>query len=330
MPVLTTLAAFTIVASAQAAGTPVLEADNPKLRALAEANEAARADYMTLLRTEVKALREVKAMMDRDELKSANDFYAASGLIFNVPSYEGRLLVHEFTMTALFLGSKEASKRVQLSWDRLQYDAGHPTRFGSMSRPDAAGNRAVLYPDPQGPPPIIGQILNGTAPAPGEENAELKALMESDQKDRQNVKTPEDWERMSKNDPPRRARVMEILKEGTATTGADLYNAALVLQHGEGYRDFMLAHELCLGAIARGYKDAAWLVSRTYDRMLDNGGRAQRFATQQSGGRDGKTFYIMEADLPGPSDTMRKHFNAPSRAKTKEGYDLWLKSVDGN
>ncbi len=326
MPALLALAVLTTQTPTQ----PPFQTENPKLRALAAVNEAARGDYMKLLRSEVKALREVKAMMDADELKTANDFYAAGGLVFNVPSYEGRLLVHEFTMTALFLGSKEALQRVKLSWDRLQYDSGRPTRFGAMfGRPDKEGKRPVLFPDPEGPPPILVQIFDGTAPAPGENNAELQTLMDAAQKDRQNVKTPADWDRMSANDGPRRARVLAILKEGKATTGADLYNAALVLQHGEGYRDFMLAHELCLAAVARGYKDADWLVSRTYDRMLERGGHAQRFATQQRGGAGGTEFFIMAVDLPGPSDTMRKLFRSPSREAAKKGYDAWLKSIDG-
>lgn len=307
--------------------TPVV-ADHPRLRILAAAEQAARSDYLTLLRTEVRALREVKAMMDADELKTANDFYAAGGLLFNVPAYEGRLLVHEFTMTALFLGSKEAGKRARLSWDMLQRGGGHPTRFGAMfGRPSKDGKRSILDPDPDGPPPIIGQVLDGTAPAPGTDSAELKALMEADQKDRQNLQTEADWDRMALNDGPRRARVLTILKDGKASTGADLYNAALVLQHGEGYRDFMLAHELCLGAIARGYGEAAWLVSRTYDRMLENGGHAQRYATQKMGGKDGKVFYIVNVDLPGPSDTMRSLLKSPSRAEAKKGYDDWLASV---
>jgi hypothetical protein len=305
------------------------EADSPKIKTLVAAERAAGTDYMAIVRSDVHAARELKAMMDADELKTGNDFLAASGLVMNLPSYEGRLLSHEWAMTALLLGAADAGKRVKLTWDRLQYDGGHHTRFGSMKgMADKQGNRPVLDPDPNGPPPIVGQILEGTAPAPGPDNAELKSLMESDQKDREDLKTPEDWARMTANDGPRRTRVLALLNEGKATSGADLYNAALVLQHGEGYGDYMLAHELTLAAIARGYKEAAWLVSRTYDRMLQHGGHAQRFGTQKTGGAGGSTFYVMEADLPGPSDTMRKLFRSSSRAETRQGLDEWLKSVD--
>ncbi|RYG27118.1 hypothetical protein EON82_00510 [bacterium] len=303
--------------------------DSPKIKALVAAEKAAGNDYMAIVRSDVRAARELKAMMDVDELKAGPDFLAASGLVMNLPGYEGRLLSHEWAMTALFLGVPEAGKRVMLTWDRLQFDGGRYTRFGQIKgMPDKQGVRPVLNPDPSGPPPIVGQILEGTAPAAGANNAELKSLMESDQKDRENVKTPEDWDRMSANDVPRRARVLALLNDGKATSGADLYNAALVLQHGNGYRDYMLAHELTLAAIAREYKEAAWLVSRTYDRMLQNGGHAQRYGTQKTGGRDGNTFFVMDADLPGPSDTMRKLFRAASRAETKKGLEEWLKSVD--
>lgn len=310
-----------------AAQTP-LQADSLALRDLATADAAARGDYMKIVRTQSKALARIKAMLDRDEIKSPNDFLVAANLISNAPGYESRMLDHEFTMSALMLGSKEAGKRVRLSWDRLQYDGGHPTRLGAMfGRSDKDGKRPPLNPDPQGPPPIVAAVLGGTAPAPKADDPELKALMDADQKDRQNLKTAADWDRMSANDVPRRARVLAILGEGKASSGADLYNAALVLQHGEGYRDYMLAHELCLGAIARGYGDAAWLVSRTYDRMLESGGHAQRFATQKRGDASG-TFYIMSLDLPGPSDAMRGLFKSPTRAEAKKDHDEWLASLD--
>ncbi len=306
----------------------LLAPQNPKLKALADAQKAAGGDYVALVRADVRNLRALKAMMDADELKTGADFLAASGLAMNAPGYETRLLSHEWAITALFLGEKGAGERIRLTWDILQRSAGHPTRLGALKgRPDAEGKRSLLNPDPDGPPPIVAAVLSGTAPAPEADNAELKALMEADQKDRQNLNTPEDWDRMEKADAPRRARVLALLREGKASSGPDLYNAALVLQHGEGYRDFMLAHELCLAALARGDKDAAWLVSRTYDRMLENGGRPQRYATQRTGGRDGKTFYIMSTDLPGPSDTMRTLLRATSRADAKKGLDEWLKSI---
>ncbi|RYG41329.1 hypothetical protein EON79_20995 [bacterium] len=304
-------------------------ADNPKLAPLVAAEKAAGNEYLGRMRTSVRAMRALRTMMDADELRTANDFHTASGLVFNVPAYEGRLLAHEFAMTALMLGKKESGPRVKLTWDRLQHNGGHPTRFGAMTgRPDKDGTRTILDPDPDGPPPIIAQVLGGTAPEPAAENAELKALMEADQADRQNLKTAADWDRMADNDVPRRARVLAILREGKASSGADLYDAALVLQHGTGYRDYMLAHELCLGAIARGYAEAAWLVSRTYDRMLENGGHAQRYATQSMGDAGGQSFFIVSTDLPGPSDTMRKAFKSPTRTEAKKGYDDWLRTID--
>ena len=291
-------------------------ADNPKVAALAEsAEKVGYRDYAALVRENVRAKRTLEGLMDADELTTANDFFTASGLVSNAPGYESRLLAHEWAMSALALGHPDAVKRVQRTWDYLQLDGGHPQRFGSITRRDAKGVSVPRETDP---------TLASLTPASGTDNAELKALMDADQADR---KDGADWDEVPARDAVRRARVLAILKEGKATTGPDEYNAALVLQHGDGYGDFELAHELCLGAIARGYKRAAWLVSRTYDRMLQNGGHAQRFGTQSQQAAGSDVAYVVEADYPGPSDTVRKLFNAPTRADTRKALDAWLKTI---
>jgi hypothetical protein len=96
---------------------------------------------------------------------------------------------------------------------------------------------------------------------------------------------------MKVNDPVRRQRVLRLISDNALVTGRDFHNAALVLQHGTGFEDFRLAHELSMAAVALGDSAAAWLVSRTYDRMLLTLGHRQRFATQ------------MREAGPSPTDT---------------------------
>ncbi len=287
--------------------------DNPKIKALVEAQEkVGYRDHLALVRENVRAERVLKTMMDADELRTANDFLVASGLIDNAPGYEAKLLEHEWAVSALVLGHPDAPKRARLTWDSLQLASGRPQRFGTFTRRNAEGQSAPRATDP---------TLADMAPATGADDPELKALKDADQADRTGA------EGMEERDAVRRARVLAILKAGRATTGADAYHAALVFQHGDGYGDFMLAHELCLSALARGYGEAAWLVSRTYDRMLEHGGRAQRFATQMRQNRVDSPAFIIEGDYPGPSDATRKLLKAITRAETRAKLDAWRRSV---
>ena len=289
---------------------------NPKLTALADAQaKVGYTDHAAMVRENVRAERALKAMMDADELKTADDFFAATELLDNAPGYESRLLIHEWAVSALVLGHPDAVKRVKLTWDRLQLASGRPQRFGIMTRRNDAGESVPRPTDP---------TLASLTPATGTDNPELRTLHEADYADR---KGSMDAAVVGPRDDARRARVLAILKEGRATTGEDAYNAASVMQHGDDYADFMLAHELCLSAIARGYKGGAWLLSRTYDRMLESGGQAQRFDTQLT--PDGKMNYVLNVATPGPSDTTRRLFGAESRAYLRAKTAAWEASIKG-
>ena len=289
---------------------------DPKIVALADAQKrVGYADHAAMVRENVRAERALKAMMDADELRTAEDFLAATELLDNAPGYESRLLAHEWAVSALVLGHPDAVKRVERTWDRLQLASGRPQRFGSMTRRNDKGESV---PRPTDPTPA------SLAPATGTDDPELRTLREADQTDRKGAM---DSAIVGPRDDARRARVLAILKQGRGTTGEDAFNAALVMQHGDGYADFMLAHELCLSAIARGYKAGAWLLSRTYDRMLQSGGQPQRFATQLM--PDASFNYVLDVATPGPGDTTRRLFGAESRAYLRAKTAAWEATIKG-
>ena len=57
-------------------------------------------------------------------------------------------------------------------------------------------------------------------------------------------------------------------------------DAPMVLQHASRPEDYLLAHEFCVVALAKGEKSARWLAAATEDRFLMNLKRPQRFGTQ--------------------------------------------------
>lgn len=109
-------------------------------------------------------------------------------------------------------------------------------------------------------------------------NAEMQALFDADQRDRQT--DPIDWDRVSAADKQRRARTQELLAAGTLASGTDFFNAAFVFQHGDDAQDFLKAHTLALVAVARGRSDALWIASATLDRYLLTINQPQIFGTQ--------------------------------------------------
>jgi hypothetical protein len=109
-------------------------------------------------------------------------------------------------------------------------------------------------------------------------NLELLKLAEDDQKERQ---PPIDWVRLRANDAQRLQRVLALVKIGLREPD-DLYNAALILQHGDKLEHFRLAHDLCMKALQIRPLDTEvrWLTAASLDRWLQSKGRPQHFGTQ--------------------------------------------------
>lgn len=109
-------------------------------------------------------------------------------------------------------------------------------------------------------------------------NAEMQAIFDADQRDRQNATI--DWDRVSTADQQRRQRTQQLLDTGALASGTDFFNAAFVFQHGDLADDFLKAHILATVAIARGRPDALWISSATLDRYLLTINQPQVMGTQ--------------------------------------------------
>ncbi len=90
------------------------------------------------------------------------------------------------------------------------------------------------------------------------DNQELVRMYEEDQGDRAPAAAgqPIDWKLVGPRDRQREARVKELYESGALRTGKDYYRCAMVLQHASRPDDYLLAHEFCLVALARGEKAA--------------------------------------------------------------------------
>lgn len=159
-----------------------------------------------------------------------------------------------------------------------------------------------------------GDPARTTEPVP--DNAELALIYKADQADRLPGTAPSDWHDMEKNDLARQARVRELLDSGAVRTGKDYYHAAMVYQHAEGADGVQVAHELAMIGACLGDKSSRWLAAASYDRMLMNLNRPQRFGTQYRSDENGVMKFYQVSE--GVTDSMRSALNVPSLAKAKE------------
>jgi len=146
---------------------------------------------------------------------------------------------------------------------------------------------------------------------------ELVRLFTEDQADR----TPApgrliDWSMVLPRDRAREARVKELYRSGALQSGADLYHAAMVLQHAPAPEDYLLAHEFCIVAVSKGEKRALWLAAATEDRFLMRIGRPQRFGTQYQSEGEAKPVRLYRVD-EGVTDGLRQAFGVPPLAEAK-------------
>ncbi len=88
----------------------------------------------------------------------------------------------------------------------------------------------------------------------------------------------------------------------------------MVLQHASRPEDYLLAHEFCVVALAKGEKSARWLAAATEDRFLMNLKRPQRFGTQYfSSGSDQLT--KLHEVAPEVTDALRQELGVPTLAE---------------
>ncbi|MFZ0427733.1 MAG: hypothetical protein WAO20_06425 [Acidobacteriota bacterium] len=150
-------------------------------------------------------------------------------------------------------------------------------------------------------------------PAP-RDNEELIGLYRQDQADRGSGMAT-DWRTVQPRDQARRERVKDLYEHGRLHTGADFYNAAMILQHGETPEDYLLAHEFCVVAVGKGEERARWLAAASEDRFLMAIGRAQRFGTQFRSEDDGVVRLYRVGS--GVTDGLRRELDVPSLEEAK-------------
>jgi hypothetical protein len=176
--------------------------------------------------------------------------------------------------------------------------------------------------------PASARPADQDSPAP-KDNRELAKMYEEDQADRMpKGGKPIDWSAVGPRDRKREARVKVLLEAGEIRTGKDFHRAAMVLQHASQAEDYLLAHEFCVVAIAKGEHEARWLAAATEDRFLMNIGRPQRFGTQyRSGGQDQPVRLYQVG--PGVTDALRRELNVPTLAEARQREAMMEEMVKG-
>ncbi len=149
------------------------------------------------------------------------------------------------------------------------------------------------------------------APQSGDDNVDLARCYAEDQADRLPPDgTAIDWTLVMPRDKAREQQVKALYCSGALHTAADFHHAAMILQHADAPDDYLLAHELCVVAIAKGDASALWLCAASEDRFLGSIERPQRFGTQYvQHGPDGPLRLAPVA--AGVTDGLREQFRVP-------------------
>jgi hypothetical protein len=158
--------------------------------------------------------------------------------------------------------------------------------------------------------------LDETKALPEPDNAELVRMFQEDQEDRKPGLHGIDWSAVKPRDDARLRRTRELYAAGEIRTGADWLHAGLILQHSSEPDDYLLAHEMCVAALAQGEMGAKWLVAATEDRFLMAIGRKQRFGTQYEPASEPGKFRLAPTD-PQVTDELRAAVGAPPLADAK-------------
>ena len=164
-------------------------------------------------------------------------------------------------------------------------------------------------------PPIQGGTLRlGTQASPAV-SAQIKAIFDADQADRQgNI----DWAKVGPRDLTRQAAVLKLLQSGRVATSEELVGAAFVFQHGNCPNHYLLAHTLADQAIRRGDRQAVtkFIFAATYDRWLLSTGKLQKYAIQYMGDGDGCNTRLSATD-PASTDAERTALGLPTLAEAE-------------
>lgn len=250
---------------------------------------------------------QVAEFVQTGKLDTADELWRAAK-IYSDPfnSYENSRVRYELGLAAAVKGSKESKAQLPMLWNMLQMSLGRPQRLGESKVPDQPRFRMDSAPE------CIQKAYSGDSAANATDNAELKAIVDADQKARQtdwSKLTQDEMHKIAEEDGKRSARVLELVAANTPSTANDFFAAALVMQHGSFYDNYRLAHELAVASALLGHPRANWLAAASYDRMLGSCGHRQRFGTQY--GMGGIQLY----DTIGIGDSVRAAMGCPTLEK---------------
>lgn len=149
---------------------------------------------------------------------------------------------------------------------------------------------------------------------------ELKSMYTQDQDERQrSMSDPASisWDTISAHDKQHHERVLELLSQEKLASGDDYFYAAMIMQHGQKPKDYILAHVLAEAAAMLGNKAAVWLSAASFDRLMQSTKQPQVFGTQFLG-KDDMPYHVTEPYAPEMiPDSVRRLLHVPTLSENE-------------
>lgn len=145
---------------------------------------------------------------------------------------------------------------------------------------------------------------------------ELAKMYKQDQSDRTALDTknppPALWKAMATHDKEHYDKVKALIQQDKLSSGDDFFYAAMIMQHGDKPKDYMLAHILSMAAAQKGKEEAVWLSAASFDRLMQSANQPQVFGTQFFSNANQPYEVRKPMDLALISDSVRKAFHVPT------------------
>lgn len=147
--------------------------------------------------------------------------------------------------------------------------------------------------------------------------AELTAMFEEDQRDRNEKLYETDPDAFLCRDAARLARALELFELKELLPAQSFLDLAFLFQHGSEPDHYKKAWELADEALAQGCESAAWLTAAAEDRNLLSIGQKQKWGTQFAQNDDGEWEQqaMAEDAESGITDDLRRAKNVPPRGE---------------
>lgn len=168
---------------------------------------------------------------------------------------------------------------------------------------------------------FVSGVFARRVQASSETTSELAKMYEVDQNDRTSLSaepSAEQWATITAHDKLHHDRVLELMRDDKLNSADDYYYAAMIMQHGQESKDYMLAHILATAAAVRGNESAIWLSAASFDRLMQSTGQPQVFGTQYFAHGSNPYAVSEPMDLDLITDSVRKAFNVPTLEDNQE------------